>query len=136
MLQTEPHAASLSDDAARTRPGDDQVCACGLDGRPSDVHPHLERLRVELHHELALAHAVVVVDENAHDLTRDSRGDEGHVAVHVRVVRDTVRHAVIAMGTIFTSATMRPTATMGQRYRLRAPAIVDSIGVLGRRRRR
>ena len=31
-------------------------------------------------------HPVVVVDENARDLAADPGGNEGHVAVHVRIV--------------------------------------------------
>ena len=43
-------------------------------------------LLVQLDEKIAAVHPVVVVDEDARDLAADAGGNEGHVAVHERVV--------------------------------------------------
>ncbi len=51
-----------------------------------DVDLNLEGFFVELDQEVALADAVVVIDEHPGDLSGDARGDEGDVAIDVGVI--------------------------------------------------
>ena len=66
--------------------GGDEIGLRGIDRRLGDVHLHLVRLLVELHQQIALVHAIVVIHQNAHHLAGHARGDERDVAVDVRIV--------------------------------------------------
>ena len=52
-----------------------------LDGDSSPIG-----LFVQIDEKITPAHPVVVIDENARDLAADPGGNEGHVAVHERIV--------------------------------------------------
>ena len=86
VLQVPAPAHGLRLDRARRRDGELEV---GL----RDVHRRLflgngdsVRLRVQLGEAIALAHAVVVVHQNAGNLSRHAGGDKRHVPIHEGVV--------------------------------------------------
>jgi hypothetical protein len=58
---------------------------------------HLVRLRVNFNKHVTSFHAIVIVDQHAGYLTADSGRDEGHVAIHVRVIgRDGIQRMMYA----------------------------------------
>ena len=64
-----------------------------IDGRLLHGDGVLKRLLVQFNEKISLVHPVVVVHQNAGDLTADAGGDERHVAVHEGVVgRNRVEH--------------------------------------------
>ncbi len=68
VFEAESQAARLAFDAADLRLRGDQIGLRGVDGGLGDVDLHLVRLLVELHQQVALVDAIVVIDQNAHDL--------------------------------------------------------------------
>ena len=80
-------AARLRDLTSHRGLGRNEVRLGGIDSRLFDRDLHAIGLGVEFDQHIAFFHAIVVVHEDASDLTCNSRSDEGDVAVHIRVIR-------------------------------------------------
>jgi hypothetical protein len=85
--------------------GGGEVALGHRDGGPLQIDLHLEGFRVDADEQVAFLHAVVVIEEDFEHLAGHARGDEGDVAVDVRVVRgdrgerpDDGRREVVAQG--------------------------------------
>ena len=85
VLQVPALAPGLRFDSAHWACGRQQV-GLAVSTRPLCATCDLVGLLVELREQIALVHAVVVVDQNPRDLAGDARRDEGDVPVHVGVI--------------------------------------------------
>ena len=74
-------------DAAHRGLGGLEIRLCGIDGRLLHGDGVLKRLLVQLNKEISLFHAVVVIHQNAGNLTVDAGRDECRVTVHEGIVR-------------------------------------------------
>jgi hypothetical protein len=75
----------------------DEIRLSGVDRCLFDRDLNLIWLRVKFDEHFAYFHAIVIVDQNACHLTADARRNEGHIAVHIRVVgRDRVQRTEYA----------------------------------------
>ena len=81
-----PHLAYLLKHDSVHGPFGGEVALGHLHGRPLEVHLHLEGFRVNADEQLSFLHGVVVVHEDVEHLAGHARGDEGDVAIDVRVV--------------------------------------------------
>ena len=86
MFEAEAVAAGLGHDAADLILGHQDIRLGRVDRRLLQVDLDLIRLLVELHQQIALSHAIVVVDQNLGHLARDARRHERDVAVDIGVV--------------------------------------------------
>jgi hypothetical protein len=63
-----------------------QVGFGGFDRCLLDGHLDLVRLFIKLHEQIAFLYAIVVVDQHPSYLSRDTRGGERHMSVHIGVI--------------------------------------------------
>jgi hypothetical protein len=87
VLQVPAPAPGLGFDAPHRGVGRFEIGLCRIDGRLLHCNGVYERLLVELNKQIAFAHAVVVIDQNARNLTVDARRNERRMAVHEGIVR-------------------------------------------------
>ncbi len=87
VIQIESQAAHLTLDCVGLRLGGDEISLRGVNGGLGDVDLDLVWFLVELHQQIAFVHPVVVIDQNANDLSGHARSYECHVPVDVGVVR-------------------------------------------------
>jgi hypothetical protein len=87
VLQRPAPAPGLRLDAAHFGRRRLQVRHRRIDSRLFDRDCDLKRLLVQFDQKVSLAHAVVVVDEDARDLALDAGGDERDVTIDVCVIR-------------------------------------------------
>jgi hypothetical protein len=64
----------------------DEVGLGGCNGGLGDVDLHLVRLHVELHEQVALPDAIIVIDQDTRDLTGNTRRHERHIPIDVGIV--------------------------------------------------
>ena len=86
VLQRPAPAPGLRFDAAHFGLRHLQVRRRRIDGRLFDRDGDLKGLLVQLDQKVSLAHAIVVVDEDARDLAPDAGGDERDVTVDIGVI--------------------------------------------------
>ena len=92
-LQVPALAPCLRFDRAHRRGGGLQVCFRGVDRRLLLGDRNPVRLLVQLGEEISLVHTVVVIHQNAGNLSSHAGRDKRHVPIHVCVVRgDGVEH--------------------------------------------
>ena len=87
VIEVEAQAPHLPFGRAGVGLGCQQIGLGRRHRRAGDVELDLERLLIQLHEQVALADADVVIDQDVHDLAGDARGDERHVAVDEGIVR-------------------------------------------------
>ena len=87
VRQAEPLAARQPREPAHLRLRGDEVGLGGRNGGAGDVDLELVRLPVQLDEQVALVHAIVVVDEDTRHLAGNARRDERDVSVHEGIVR-------------------------------------------------
>ncbi len=83
---SESDCCELSDNSAGLVLGHIHVGLGRVDRRLFQIDLNLIRLLVELDDQIALSHAVVIVDENLRHLSGNARGHKRHVTVDEGVV--------------------------------------------------
>ena len=98
-LELPAQAPGLGEGAPNLGPSSRQLGLGGDQGRLLDVDLNLVRLLVELDQQVPLLHPLVVVHQDAADLSGDTRRHVGHVAVDVGVIGgDRVQHRLHGRG--------------------------------------
>jgi hypothetical protein len=87
LLKIPASAPRLRFDRPHRRDGCLQACFRGVDRRLLLGDRDLERLLIQLGEEISLAHTIVVVHQNAGNLSCHAGRDKRHVPIHVCVVR-------------------------------------------------